>query len=97
MGHFQDLIQDYSRIAVPLTDLKGNSNIPNPIGKAAYQCEMRLHKLAGIWTIKHTKSFLKLKVLLTNEPVLKGPKFDGTSFVVTSDGSDQGFSGSVSQ
>ena len=48
-------------------------------------------------TAEHTHSFLKLKALLTNEPVLKGPKFDGTPFVVTSDGSGQGFGGSVAQ
>ena len=96
-GHFQDLIYDYSRIAAPLTDLKRDSNIPNTMGKAAYQQEMRSRKLLGIWTTEHTESFLKLKASLTNEPVLKGPKFDGTPFVVTLDGSGQGFSGSVLQ
>ena len=96
-GHFRDLIQDYSRIAAPLTDLKRDSKIPNTIGKAAYRRAMRSCKLLGVWTDKHTESFLKLKALLTNEPVLKGPKFDGTTFVVTSDGSGQGFGGSVSQ
>ena len=96
-GHFRDLIYDYSRIAAPLTDLKRDSNIPNTMGKAAYQREMRSRKLLGIWTTEHTKSFLKLKASLTNEPVLKGPKFDGTPFVVTSDGSGQGFGGSIAQ
>jgi hypothetical protein len=95
--HFRDLIQDYSRIAAPLTDMKRNSNIPNTIGKAAYRREMGSRKLVGVWTAEHTHSFLKLKALLTNEPVLKGPKFDRTPFVVTLDGSGQGFGRSVAQ
>ena len=35
-GHFRDLIQDYSRITSPLTDLKQQHNILNNMGKAAY-------------------------------------------------------------
>ena len=42
----RDLIQDYSRIAAPLTNLK-RENIPNNIGKAAYQREMHAYKLQG--------------------------------------------------
>jgi len=95
--HFRDLIHDYSRIAAPLTDLKRDSNIPNTMGKAVYQREMRSHKLLGVWTTKHTQSFLKLKAALTNEPVLKGPQFDETPFIVTSDGSGQGYGGSIAQ
>jgi hypothetical protein len=96
-GHFRDCIQNYSRIAMPLTDLKQDCNIPNTMGKAAYQREMHAHKLGGVWTIKHSKAFLKLKTLLISEPVLKGPWFDGLPFIVTSDSSGQGFSGSLSQ
>src|ERR1700677_889882 len=96
-GHFRDLIQDYSRIAVPLTDLKWQNNIPNNIGKATYQREMHVHKLHGVWTIEHTKAFLKLKSALISEPVLKGPQFDGTPFIVTTDGSGQAFGGSLAQ
>ena len=61
-GHFRDLIHGYSRIAAPLTDLKRDSNIPNTMGKATYQREMRSHKLLGIWTTEHTQLFLKLKL-----------------------------------
>ena len=34
---------------------------------------------------------------LTNELVLKGPKFDGTPFIVTTDGCKYGFAGMLSQ
>ena len=96
-GHFQDLIQDYNWITVLLTDLKREMNIPNTMGKTVYQHKMHLHKLQGVWTIKHTEAFLKLKSSLISEPVLKGPHFDGSPFIVTSDGSGQGFSRSLAQ
>src|SRR5882762_6664363 len=83
-GHFQDLIQNYSRIAAPLTDLKWDCNIPNTMGRAAYQHKMHAHELGGVWIIKHTKAFLKLKTLLISEPVLKGPQFDKSPFIVMS-------------
>jgi len=31
---------------------------------------------------KHDKAFIRLKAVITTEPVLKGPKWDGTPFVV---------------
>ena len=96
-GHFRDLIYDYSRLAAPLTDLKRDHKISNTMGKAAYQQEMHSRKLLGISTDKHTELFLKLKATLTQEPVLKGPWFDGTPFIVTTDGSGQGFGGSIAQ
>ena len=34
---------------------------------------------------------------LTSAPVLKGPKYDGTSFIVTTDGCKDGFTGILSQ
>jgi hypothetical protein len=67
------------------------------MGKAAYQREMHSHKLHGVWTLEHTKAFLKLKASLVNEPVLKGPRFDGSPFIIMSDGSSQGFGGSLAQ
>ena len=67
VGHFRDLTQDYSRIAALLTDLKRDMNIPNTMGKTAYQREMHSHKLQGVWTIKHTEAFLKLKSSLISE------------------------------
>ena len=56
-----------------------------------------MHKLQGVWTIEHTKAFLKLKSALISEPVLKGPHFDRSPFIVTMDGSCQAFGGSLAQ
>jgi hypothetical protein len=58
---------------------------------------MHAHKLHGVWTIEHTEAFLKLKSALISEPVLKGPQFDRTPFIVTTDGSGQAFGGSLAQ
>jgi RNase H-like domain found in reverse transcriptase len=58
---------------------------------------MKGHSLIGLWKEEHKKACLGLKIALTNEPVLKGPKFDGTPFVVTMDGCKYGFAGMLSQ
>ena len=38
-----------------------------------------------------------MKVALTSEPILKGPKYDRTPFVITTDGFKYGFAGMLSQ
>lgn len=49
------------------------------------------------WTDKHTRVFLALKKALTPEPVLRGLKWDGTPFVVTTDGCKEGFGAVLTQ
>lgn len=58
---------------------------------------MKAFPLEELWKPEHTRAFLRLKVALTGEPVLKGPKFDGTPFIVTSDGCKHGLGGMCSQ
>ena len=58
---------------------------------------MKGYSLMGLWTREHTHTFLKLKIALTSEPILKGPKFDGTLFIVTTDGCKFGFAGMLTQ
>lgn len=58
---------------------------------------MRSTCLNEYWTDKHTTTFLKLKCILTSEPVLKPAKYDGMNFIVTTDGSKDGFGGALSQ
>ena len=38
-----------------------------------------------------------MKIALTCKPVLKGPKYDGTPFIVTTDGCKNGFAGMLTQ
>ncbi|KIJ22818.1 hypothetical protein M422DRAFT_86025, partial [Sphaerobolus stellatus SS14] len=49
------------------------------------------------WGDEQREPFLKLKVLLTSEPVLKAPIYDGRPFKVTTDGSGNGFGGMLLQ
>ena len=49
------------------------------------------------WWDEHTDTFLELKPILTSEPVLRPAKFDGTPFIVTTDGSKDGIAGVLSQ
>ncbi|KAH7919479.1 hypothetical protein BV22DRAFT_986338, partial [Leucogyrophana mollusca] len=58
---------------------------------------MRNHKLATHWTEEHTKAFLELKVALTSGPVLQAPQYDGSNFVLTTDGCMEGFAAVLSQ
>jgi len=96
-GYFRSLIKGYAAIAQPLTDLGRSLNIPKGKGKAAYRRAMKNHTLDNLWKAEHDKAFLQLKIALTNEPALKGPKYDGTPFIVTTDGCKYGFAGMLSQ
>jgi hypothetical protein len=96
-GYFRSLIKGYAALAQPLTDLGRRLDVPKGKGKAAYRRAMKQHSLTDVWTPEHEKAFLRLKIALTNEPVLKGPKFDGTPFIVTTDGCKYGFTGMLSQ
>ena len=96
-GHFRSLIKGYVTIAQPLTDLACNLELPKQKGKAAYAHAMKGFSLADLWKREHDHAFLKLKIALTCEPVLKGPKYDGTPFIVTTDGCKNGFAGMLTQ
>ena len=54
-------------------------------------------KLKEHWTVEHTKAFIALKAAMTAEPVLKGPKWDGTLFIVTTDGCKDTFGAVLTQ
>jgi len=58
---------------------------------------MAAHKLEPTWNEAHDKAFIHLKAVITTEPVLKGPKWDGSPFVVTTDGCKDGFAGVLAQ
>jgi len=92
-GYFRSLIKGYAAMAQPLTDLAQRLEGPKLKGKAAYNRAMKGFTLVGHWTKNHDRAFLRLKIALTCEPVLKGPKYDGTPFIVTTDGCKYGFAG----
>ncbi|TFK60715.1 hypothetical protein BDN72DRAFT_828715, partial [Pluteus cervinus] len=53
--------------------------------------------LAEKWKEKHTETFLLLKAKLTTEPVLKGPRWDGSPFILTTDGCKDAFGAMLTQ
>ncbi|GAW03058.1 Retrovirus-related Pol polyprotein from transposon opus Includes: ame: Full=Protease [Lentinula edodes] len=96
-GHFRDLIRNYARIEGPLRNLLKSVPLPQNYTKSTYRKAMESFKLAHRWTLDHTKAFLALKKALVSEPVLKAPRWDGSSFIVTTDGCKEGFAAVVAQ
>ena len=58
---------------------------------------MKGYKFGEKWTANHTKTFLTLKAKLVSEPVLSAPRYDGTPFILTTDGCVNAFAGVLSQ
>ena len=96
-GWFRDLIKDYVKIETPLRDLIREVALPDKYSKMVYRCIMANHELKDCWKEQHTEMFLKLKAIVTSEPVLHGPRWDGTLFIVTSDGSKEAFGAVLAQ
>jgi len=96
-GYFRPLIKNYCLLEKPLKDLANTLIVPSGGGKQAYRNAARAHHLQEQWTSAHDKAFVILKIALTSAPVVKGPKYDGSSFIVTTDGCKDGFAGILSQ
>ena len=94
---FRDLIAGYAKRAKPLQDLIRQVELPEKYTKSVYRRIMTNHKLTEKWSSEHTTAFLDLKAALTSEPVLRGPKWDGTPFVITTDGSQDAFGAVLTQ
>ena len=96
-SYFRDLVKGYAQIEGPLRSLLRQVPIPAGTKKHKYQQIMRGFKLKDQWTAKHTKTFMDLKARLISEPVLSAPVYDGTPFILTTDGSKDAFAGVLSQ
>jgi hypothetical protein len=101
-NYFRRLICDYARIAQPLSDLTRNvpvdlSKFAGKAKKGAYKRALQATSLQHKWGPEQQKAFVTLKVLLSQEPVMKPPQYDGRPFRVTSDGSSTGLAGFLSQ
>ena len=83
---FHDLILRYTKKGQPLQDLLQKVEMPGKHTKMIYRRVMSNYKLKEHWIEDHTKAFLALKAAMTLGLVLKGPKWDGTPFIVTTDG-----------
>ena len=96
-GYFRPLIKDYATIAQPLTDLVRGLDIPWHKGKAVFRAAMKGSSLVGKWTPELDRACVVVKAALTSEPVLRSPVYDGSPFVITTDGCMTGFAGVLSQ
>ncbi|VDC04527.1 unnamed protein product, partial [Peniophora sp. CBMAI 1063] len=96
-GHFRDLIRDYARIEGPLRNILRRVPMPSKPSKAAYRRAMLAFDVRPHWGEAENRAFLALKCALTSEPVLRKPVFDGTPFIVTTDGCKAGFGAVLSQ
>jgi hypothetical protein len=96
-GWFRDLIPGYAKKEQPLRDILRNVELPEKYTKTVYRRIMSNFKLDGIWTDMHTRAFLNLKAEMTSEPVLRGPKWDGSPFIITTDGSQDAFGAVLTQ
>ena len=96
-SYFCDLVKGYAQVEGPLRNLLRQVPIPAGTKKHKYQQIMRAFKLKDVWTADHTKTFINLKARLISEPVLSAPVYDGTPFILTTDGSKDAFAGVLSQ
>lgn len=96
-GWFRDLILGYAKKEQPLRDLLRKVDMPEKHTKSIYRRVMANYKLKDHWTEEHTRAFIALKAAMTSEPVLKGPKWDGTPFIVTTDGCKDAFGAVLTQ
>ncbi|OJA08311.1 hypothetical protein AZE42_13915, partial [Rhizopogon vesiculosus] len=99
-GYFRSLIKNYACITAPLTDLLRNLDLPPPGAKTGWRKHrqfLRERHLDSFWEQRHTQAFLKLKQILISEPVLHAPKFDGSPFIITSNGCKDGFGAVLAQ
>jgi RNase H-like domain found in reverse transcriptase len=58
---------------------------------------MGTYHLSDKWEDKHTRAFLNLKITITLEPILQGPHWDSTPFIITTNGYKDGFMGVLAQ
>lgn len=96
-SHFRDLIQSYSLHEGLLHELVKAAPLTVPYTKNSYRRILRNFKLKDLWEEKHMKTLLDLKVALVSKPILQAPKYDGSNFMVTSDGCAEGFAAVLSQ
>ena len=107
---FHHLIRDYGKIAQPLTDLMRDmkkeveaaelareSKYGKKPRKGNFKRFLRETHLGTKWMQECKEAFFKLKVMITSEPVLQTPVYDGQPFRVTTDGCRKGFGRMVEQ
>ncbi|QRV96745.1 Retrovirus-related Pol polyprotein from transposon opus [Ceratobasidium sp. AG-Ba] len=98
-GAFRPKIRDYALIARPLSDLTRNVRVERrENGKSRKGEYKRALQNAKIELSEEGKrAFAELKIILTTDPILRAPVYDGQPFILTTDGSKYGFGGMLCQ
>ncbi|QRW07666.1 Retrovirus-related Pol polyprotein from transposon opus [Ceratobasidium sp. AG-Ba] len=95
-GSQRPKIKDFGRIAQPLSDLTRDVR-PAELAKGSHDYKKALREAKVELNDSQQRAFVKLKVALTSDPVLRAPVYDGRPFIVTTDGSKFGFGATLSQ
>ncbi|QRW03349.1 Retrovirus-related Pol polyprotein from transposon opus [Ceratobasidium sp. AG-Ba] len=89
-------IKNFGRIAQPLSDLTRDV-CPAELAKGSHDYKRALREAKVELDVPQQRAFVKLKVALTSDPVLRAPVYDGRPFIITTDGSKFGFGATLSQ
>ncbi|QRV95675.1 Retrovirus-related Pol polyprotein from transposon opus [Ceratobasidium sp. AG-Ba] len=89
-------IKNFARIAQPLSDLTRDVR-PAELSKGSHEYKRALREAKVELDERSRHAFVKLKLALTSDPVLRAPVYDGRPFIVTTDGSKFGFGAVLSQ
>ncbi|QRW03363.1 Retrovirus-related Pol polyprotein from transposon opus [Ceratobasidium sp. AG-Ba] len=95
-GSQRPKIKNFGRIAQPLSDLTRDAR-PADLTKGSHDYKKALRETRVELNEAQRRAFVKLKLALTSDPVLRAPVYDGRPFIVTTDGSKFGFGAMLSQ
>ncbi|QRV90612.1 Retrovirus-related Pol polyprotein from transposon [Ceratobasidium sp. AG-Ba] len=95
-GSQRTKIKNFARIAQPLSDLTRDVR-PADLPKGSHEYKKALREAKVKLDEQGLRAFVRLKLALTSDPVLRAPVYDGRPFIVTTDGSKFGFGAVLSQ
>jgi hypothetical protein len=103
VGYFRSAIPQFANIARPLVELTKGVRVERAErpglwkNRGAYKQALTEAEIASRWTGEHEHAFVKLRIVLTPDPVLAAPVYDGRPFLVGTDASKKAFSAFLAQ
>ncbi|QRV83014.1 Retrovirus-related Pol polyprotein from transposon opus [Ceratobasidium sp. AG-Ba] len=96
VGSFRSKIEDYARIAQPLSDLTRDVRPPQ-VQTTRHRYKQALKDTRVTLSEEAKLAFVRLKTILTSDPITRAPVYDGRSITIATDGSKFGFGAVLSQ